>query len=167
MFFMRKSYLLLLILFFTVACSSNKYDTINTEEEANAASQEQVGKEYLLDTKSKTKKISDRVFFEFNRDNLTEESTSVLDATAEWLKENPEVKLLIEGHTDERGTKEYNIGLGQRRASSVKKYLESKGIEASRIKIISYGKEKPEFAGSNEEAWSKNRRAVSVILETR
>ncbi len=164
---MRKSYLLLLILFFTVACSSNKYDTINTEEEANAASQEQVGKEYLLDTKSKTKKISDRVFFEFNRDNLTEESTSVLDATAEWLKENPEVKLLIEGHTDERGTKEYNIGLGQRRASSVKKYLESKGIEASRIKIISYGKEKPEFAGSNEEAWSKNRRAVSVILETR
>ena len=110
---MKKSYLLLLVLFFTVACSSNKYDTINTEEEANAAGQDQAGKEYLLDTKSKTKKISDRVFFEFNKDNLTEESTSVLDATAEWLKENPEVKLLIEGHTDERGTKEYNIDLNQ------------------------------------------------------
>lgn len=164
---MKKSYLLLLVLFFAVACSSKKYDTISNEEEANAVAREQAKKEYLLDTKSKTEKISDRVFFDFNKDNLTEEAISVLDATAEWLNKNPDVKLLIEGHTDERGTKEYNIGLGQRRASSVKKYLESKGIDAARIKIISYGKERPEFAGSNEEAWSKNRRAVSVILETK
>lgn len=162
---MKKSYLLLLVLFFVVACSSNKYDTVNTEEEANASNQTK--KEYLLNTKSKTEKISDRVFFDFNKDNLTEEAKSVLDATADWLKRNQDVKLLIEGHTDERGTKEYNIGLGQRRASAVKKYLESKDIDASRIKIISYGKEKPEFAGSNEEAWSRNRRAVSVILETK
>lgn len=164
---MKKSYLLLLVLFFVVACSSKKYDTIDTEEEANAVAAEQTKKEYLLDTKSKTEKISDRVFFDFNKDNLTEEATSVLDATADWLSRNPEVKLLVEGHTDERGTKEYNIGLGQRRASSVRKYLESKGIDAARIKIISYGKERPEFAGSNEEAWSRNRRAVSVILETK
>ena len=165
MFFMKKYYLLLTVLFLTCACSSKNYNTVNTEEEASKVNQNK--KEYLLDTKCKNKKISDRVYFGFNKDNLTEEAKVVLSDTAIWLEKNPDVKLLIEGHTDERGTKEYNIGLGQRRASAVKKYLESKGIDSSRVKIISYGKEKPEFIGSNEEAWSKNRRAVSVILETK
>ena len=164
---MKKICLLLLALFFVTACSSKKYDTINTEEEAEVVDQKQSEKENVLDVKDKVERISDRVYFDFNKDCLTAEAKVILDSTAEWLEKNPDIKLLVEGHTDERGTKEYNIGLGQRRASSVKKYLESKGIDASRIKIISYGKEKPEFAGSNEEAWSKNRRAVSVILETK
>lgn len=158
-----KKYCLLLILFLVCSCSNKNYDIISTEEEANRINQD--NGEYLLETDCKETIISDRVHFDFNKDSLTNEAKAILDATAKWLDENQDKKLLIEGHTDERGTKEYNIGLGQRRANSVKKYLESKGIEESRIRIISYGKEKPEFAGSNEEAWAKNRRAVSVILE--
>lgn len=160
---MKKYLVLLFILTLTSACSSKKYDTVNTEEEAAVVSS--VKETNVIETE--IVKIPDRVFFAFDKSNIDNEARKVLDLTAEWLKENRDVKLLIEGHADERGTKEYNIALGHRRASSVKTYLVSKGISASRIKTISYGKEKPEVIGKGEAVWAKNRRAVTVILENK
>lgn len=81
------------------------------------------------------------------------------------MNSDPSIKVIIEGHCDERGTREYNIALGERRAMAAKKYLIGKGINASRIKVISYGKERPAFIGSGEDIWAKNRRAVTVVEE--
>lgn len=83
---------------------------------------------------------------------------------AEWLQRNPAVRVLVEGHADERGTRDYNLALGERRANAAKNYLASLGIDPARIETISYGKERPEAMGSNEEAWARNRRAVTVVI---
>lgn len=107
--------------------------------------------------------VPDRVFFDVDKSELKAEASSVLDTQAEWLQSDSTIKVIIEGHCDERGTREYNIALGERRALSVKKYLTSKGIDSSRIKVVSYGKERPAFVGSGEDVWSKNRRSVTVI----
>lgn len=106
---------------------------------------------------------SDRVFFAFDRYDLTPEARATAERQAEWLREYPSVTVTIEGHADERGTREYNLALGDRRATAVKNYLVALGISPSRISTISYGKERPAVLGSNEEAWAQNRRAVTVI----
>lgn len=106
--------------------------------------------------------VGDRVFFDYNSDLLTAESQATLERQAEWLKEYVKVSITIEGHADERGTREYNIALGERRASTAKNYLVSLGINSSRIAIVSYGKERPAVVGHDESAWSQNRRAVTV-----
>jgi peptidoglycan-associated lipoprotein len=98
------------------------------------------------------------IYFDFDRSLIRDDAKSVMTANAEWLKANPNVKIRIEGNCDERGTKEYNQALGQRRASSAKKYLTDLGIAAKRISLISYGKEKPICTEHNEECWQKNRR---------
>ena len=98
------------------------------------------------------------VYFDFDRSFIRDDAKSVMKANAEWLKANPKVKIRIEGNGDERGTKEYNQALGQRRASSAKKYLTELGIAAKRISLISYGKEKPICTEQSEECWQKNRR---------
>jgi peptidoglycan-associated lipoprotein len=98
------------------------------------------------------------VYFDFDRSFIRDDARPVMKANAEWLKANPKAKIRIEGNCDERGTKEYNQALGQRRASSAKKYLTDLGIAAKRISLISYGKEKPVCSGQNEECWQKNRR---------
>jgi len=107
--------------------------------------------------------IGDRVFFAFDKHNLTADARATLERQAAWLTQHPQVTVIIEGHADERGTREYNIALGDRRATSARDYLISLGIDASRISTISYGKERPAVAGSNEEAWAQNRRAVTVV----
>ena len=98
------------------------------------------------------------IYFDFDRSFIRDDAKSVMTANAEWLKANPNSKIRIEGSCDERGTKEYNQALGQRRASSAKKYLTDLGIAARRISLISYGKEKPSCTEQNEECWQKNRR---------
>ncbi len=98
------------------------------------------------------------IYFDFDRSFIRDDARPVMKANAEWLKANPKVKIKIEGNCDERGTKEYNQALGQRRASSAKKYLTDLGIAAKRISLISYGKEKPVCTEHNEECWQKNRR---------
>ncbi|MFN3944227.1 MAG: peptidoglycan-associated lipoprotein Pal [Allosphingosinicella sp.] len=108
---------------------------------------------------------SDRVFFAFDSYSLDAEARGVLDQQAQWLTRNPNVRVTIEGHADERGTREYNLALGDRRANAARNYLESRGIAASRIQTISWGKERPEALGSNESAWAQNRRAVTVVPE--
>jgi peptidoglycan-associated lipoprotein len=98
------------------------------------------------------------VYFDFDRAFIRDDAKAVMKENAEWLKANPRVKVRIEGNCDERGTKEYNQALGQRRAASAKKYLTDLGISAKRISLISYGKEKPACAENNEECWQMNRR---------
>ena len=108
---------------------------------------------------------SDRVFFALDSYALDAESRRVLDAQAQWLAANPNVRVTIEGHADERGTREYNLALGDRRANAARDYLQSRGVNPGRMQTISWGKERPAAEGSNEYAWSQNRRAVTVVPE--
>tara|TARA_Y100000590_G_scaffold462166_1_gene625586 strand:+ start:674 stop:1168 length:495 start_codon:yes stop_codon:yes gene_type:complete len=108
------------------------------------------------------KGVPDRVFFATNESILTTKSRDTLRKQAAWLRENTNVNVVVEGHADERGTREYNLALGERRANAAKDYLMTYGISADRISVISYGKERPVDAGSNPLSWSKNRRSVTV-----
>jgi peptidoglycan-associated lipoprotein len=106
--------------------------------------------------------VPDRVFFATNESILTTRSRETLRKQATWLRENSGITVVLEGHADERGTREYNLALGERRANAAKDYLMTYGVSASRISVISYGKERPVDAGSNPLSWSKNRRSVTV-----
>lgn len=107
--------------------------------------------------------VGDRVFFGYDSSTLTPEGMATLESQANWLKSNSSMGITIEGHCDERGTREYNLALGERRASAARNYLVNLGVNASRITTVSYGKERPAVVGSNESAWGQNRRAVTVI----
>jgi peptidoglycan-associated lipoprotein len=104
------------------------------------------------------------VYFDFDQSSLTLDATTTLSANARMLTDYPDVNIRVEGHCDERGTVEYNLALGQRRAISVRNYLLNYGINPSRITVISYGKERPVDPRSNAEAWRKNRRAEFIVL---
>ena len=104
-----------------------------------------------------------KVFFEFDQSRLTPEAKSILQANAEWLRAHPDIKVQVEGHCDERGTIEYNLALGERRAMSVRNFVVSLGIPAEQLYTISYGEERPAVLGSAEEAWAQNRRAEFKI----
>jgi peptidoglycan-associated lipoprotein len=104
------------------------------------------------------------IYFDFDRSFVRDDAKTVMKANVEWLKANPKAKVRIEGNCDERGTKEYNQALGQRRATSAKKYLTDMGISAKRITLISYGKEKPVCSEGNENCWQKNRRDDFVTV---
>ena len=107
--------------------------------------------------------VGDRVFFDFDKTDVKPEGRQILQRQADWLKKYPNVTVTVEGHCDERGTREYNLALGERRATAVKKMLVALGIPANRVSTISYGKERPAVVGSNEAAWAQNRRGVTVI----
>ncbi len=107
--------------------------------------------------------VGDRVFFALDSSVLSSEAQATLSRQADWLKGNGSVNVVVEGHCDERGTREYNIALGERRASAAKSYLSSVGVDSARVSTISYGKERPAVMGSDESAYSQNRRAVTVI----
>lgn len=107
-------------------------------------------------------KVGDRIFFEFDSSAINEDAQMVLKKQAAFMAQNAELSFMIEGHCDERGTREYNLGLGERRANAVKQYLMSLGVEGSRLQTVSYGKERPAVLGSNEWAWGQNRRGVTV-----
>lgn len=106
---------------------------------------------------------SDTIYFETDSYDLDPEDRALLDAQARWLVANPGVRVTIEGHCDERGTREYNLALGERRANAAKNYLAARGVDAGRMTVISYGKEQPVALGSNAQAWAQNRRAVTVV----
>lgn len=107
--------------------------------------------------------VGDRVFFGFDKFNLADESRATIQRQAAWLKANPTVTVAIEGHADERGTREYNLALGERRATAVKNYLVTLGVSSSRVSTISYGKERPVALGHTDAAWSQNRRGVLTV----
>jgi peptidoglycan-associated lipoprotein len=107
--------------------------------------------------------VGDRVFFETDSTDLTSTATATLDKQASWLQRYPRYSFVVEGHADERGTREYNYSLGARRAQTVRDYLASRGIQANRIRTISYGKERPVAVCNDISCWSQNRRAVTVL----
>jgi peptidoglycan-associated lipoprotein len=106
--------------------------------------------------------VGDRVFFAYDKADLSADARRTLERQAAWLRQWTNQRLTVEGHCDERGTREYNLALGERRANAVKDYLAALGVPASRLSTISYGKERPVVLGSNEAAWAQNRRGVSV-----
>ena len=107
--------------------------------------------------------VGDRVLFDYDSAKLDSGAKIILDAQSRFLRANTDLNFIVEGHCDERGTREYNLALGEQRATAVRDYLVIQGIDPDRIKVISYGKEKPAVVGSNSMAWSKNRRAVTII----
>ena len=107
--------------------------------------------------------VGDRVFFESDQTDLTPQATATLDKQAQWLQQYNRYSFTIEGHADERGTREYNIALGARRAQAVRSYLASRGIDPNRMRTISYGKERPVAVCNDISCWSQNRRAVTVL----
>ncbi len=109
----------------------------------------------------------DRIFFDFDRAVLREDAIATIEIQSDWLTRYPDYSTMIEGHADERGTREYNLGLGCRRAVAMREALIVRGIAPDRLGTISYGKERPAVLGSNEDAWAQNRRAVMVVMSPR
>jgi peptidoglycan-associated lipoprotein len=107
--------------------------------------------------------VGDRVFFDFDSSVIRPDQRPTLERQARWMQQHPQVAVVVEGHADERGTREYNLALGQRRANSARDVLVANGVAGTRISTISYGKDRPAALGSNEEAWAQNRRAVTVV----
>ena len=157
-------------LLFTASCAKKtvKSDAGKTAAELEAERQRAIEEERLKETESavmaaKKAFVNEDVYFEYDRYDLLPAAQEVLRKKAEWLQRNPGVPVYVEGHCDERGTNEYNLALGDRRAESAKSFLVDLGISASRLTTISYGEERPIDSGQNEEAWAKNRRAHFVI----
>ena len=107
--------------------------------------------------------VGDRVLFAFDSSALSAESRTTIERWAAWLKTYPANRVVVEGHTDERGTREYNLALGERRADAARDYLVSLGVDTNRVKIVSFGKERPAVPGSNDRAWAQNRRGALVL----
>lgn len=108
---------------------------------------------------------SDTIFFDTDMSNIDENDRVILQSQAQWLARYPAVRVTVEGHADERGTREYNLALGERRANSARNYLASLGVDPGRITVVSYGKERPVALGSDEASWAQNRRAVTVTVQ--
>ena len=136
------------------ACSST------TEQQAAAPATTTVTPGSVADFRQN---VGDRVFFDTDMSNIREDGRQTLNRQAEWLKKYTNYPITIEGHCDERGTREYNLALGERRANAARQYLIAQGIPAARVKTISYGKERPEAVGSDEGAWARNRVGITAL----
>ena len=150
---LKNSFLILITSFLLTACATTKKVSDQTQGDVYTGKD---SVEYLASG------VKDRVFFATNETVLTTASRETLRKQAAWLRKNSKITIVLEGHADERGTREYNLALGERRANSAKDYLMTYGISSGRISVLSYGKEKPVDSGSNPLSWSKNRRSVTV-----
>ena len=155
---------IMLLTSFLAACATAPTETSSSSTSSSTSQSEVVGGVYVgtETVELLTIDVPDRVFFAYDSDSVAASAQATLSKQAKWLKANPSVAIAVEGHADERGTREYNLALGDRRASSVKDYLMSQGISSNRISTISYGKERPVKSGSNDTAWAQNRRSVTV-----
>ena len=153
--FYRNIFLVLLLSLVLSACATQKAVEIDSKIQGDVYTGTDSVK-YLADG------VKDRVFFATNESVLTTASRDTLRKQAAWLRKNSDITVVLEGHCDERGTREYNLALGERRANAAKDYLMTYGIASDRISVISYGKERPVDSGSSPLAWSKNRRSVTV-----
>ena len=151
----RNAILVLLMSLVLTACATKKTTTSGAQMQGDVYTGTDTVK-YLADG------VPDRVFFATNESVLTTRSRETLRKQAGWLRQNPSINIVVEGHADERGTREYNLALGERRANAAKDYLMTYGVSSDRISVISYGKERPVDSGSNPLSWSKNRRSVTV-----
>ena len=176
---LRKSHLLVAASILLAGCSSNDDYDYGTDAEATtpavtapavtdgsrgiesdtlAANQPAPGSQEDLELS-----VGDRVYFDFDSAVLSPFATETLDRQGAWLQQFPNISVTVEGHADERGTREYNLAIGDRRATAVKNYLTALGVDSNRILTISYGEERPADAGNDESAWANNRRATTVV----
>ncbi|HUD52069.1 peptidoglycan-associated lipoprotein Pal [Parvibaculum sp.] len=146
--------------FLMVAACSSTDETASATPSSSSSSTVQPGTQADL-----VANVGDRVFFDLDKSTLKDEGKATLTRQATWMKQYANLTFTIEGHADERGTREYNLALGGRRATAAKDFLVAAGIDASRLKTISYGKERPVCLESNEDCWAQNRRAVTVVAE--
>ncbi len=156
---LKNTFLVIIFGLVVTACATKKTTTGTAEIDYQIQGGVYIGSDTVGEL---AKGVPDRVFFATNESILTTKSRDTLRKQAAWLRENTNVNVVIEGHADERGTREYNFALGERRANAAKDYLMTYGISADRVSVISYGKERPVDPGSNPLSWSKNRRSVTV-----
>ena len=149
----------------TSSSTSSSAESTSASSSASSASAASADAENsaLEEARGEMMAIGDTVLFGYDSSALSSQALETLDAQAALLNAKPSFRVKIEGHADERGTREYNLALGERRASATRDYLVAKGVDGSRIRIVSYGKERPAEIGSNEDAWAKNRRTVTVL----
>ena len=145
------------------ASSSSEASTASSSSSSSASSAASAEETALEKARGELMSIGDTVLFAFDSSQLSSDAMATLDRQAAFLNAKPAYRVKIEGHADERGTREYNLALGERRASATRDYLVARGVDGSRIRIVSYGKERPAVVGSNEDAWAKNRRSVTVL----
>ena len=150
---LKNTFLVIVTCFVLSACATQKKSTGQMQSDVYTGTDTV---EYLASG------VPDRVFFATNESVLTTASRETLRKQAAWLRKNSDITIVLEGHADERGTREYNLALGERRANAAKDYLMTYGISSDRISVLSYGKERPVDSGSTTLAWSKNRRSVTV-----
>ena len=163
-----------LLVFFLAACSSTPKDTADSSGSGSTSSSSDVSSSAETESTDSASiepgsqedlivNVGDRVFFNYDSAELDTDAQELLQDQVAWLKQYSNVSVIIEGHCDERGTREYNLALGEKRAQSVKNYLINLGISADRVSTISYGKESPAVVGSNDGAWAQNRRSVTIV----
>ena len=167
-----------LLVFFLAACSTTPKDTADssgsgststsTSSDVSSGSSDESSSSELASIEPGSQEdlivnVGDRVFFNYDSSELDSDAQELLQDQVAWLKQYSNVSVIIEGHCDERGTREYNLALGEKRAQSVKNYLINLGISADRVSTISYGKERPSVVGSNDGAWAQNRRSVTIV----
>ena len=162
-----------LLVLFVAACATKPKDAADAGGSGSASSDSSVGDGNITETTGSgivagsqedlIVNVGDRVFFGYDSSDLDSDALELLQDQVAWLKQNSGVSVTIEGHCDERGTREYNLALGEKRAQAVKNYLIGLGISADRVSTISYGKERPAVVGSNDGAWAQNRRSVTLV----
>ena len=161
------------LVFFLAACSTTPKDTADSSgsgssssSDASSSSSNSSSDSVNIEPGSQEDlivNVGDRVFFNYDSSELDGDAQELLQDQVAWLKQYSNVSIIVEGHCDERGTREYNLALGEKRAQSVKNYLISLGISSDRVSTISYGKERPAVIGSNDGAWAQNRRSVTLV----
>ena len=162
-----------LLVLFVAACATKPKDAADASGSGSASSDSSVGDGNITETTGSgivagsqedlIVNVGDRVFFGYDSSDLDSDALELLQDQVAWLKQNSGVSVTIEGHCDERGTREYNLALGEKRAQAVKNYLIGLGINPDRVSTISYGKERPAVVGSNDGAWAQNRRSVTLV----
>ena len=169
-----KFFISIFMVLFVAACATTPKDSADSSGSGSSSSGSDVSSEGTITETTGSGIVSgsqedlivnvgDRVFFGYDSSDLDSDALELLQDQVAWLKENSDVTVTIEGHCDERGTREYNLALGEKRAQAVKNYLIGLGINPDRVSTISYGKERPAVVGSNDGAWAQNRRSVTLV----
>ena len=169
-----KFFISIFLVLFVAACATTPKDSADSSGSGSSSSESDVSSEGTITETTGSGIVSgsqedlivnvgDRVFFGYDSSDLDSDALELLQDQVAWLKQNSDVSVTIEGHCDERGTREYNLALGEKRAQAVKNYLIGLGINPDRVSTISYGKERPAVVGSNDGAWAQNRRSVTLV----
>ena len=162
-----------ILVLFVAACATKPKDEADSSGSGSSSSGDSVSEGTITETTGSgivagsqedlIVNVGDRVFFGYDSSDLDSDALELLQDQVAWLKQNSNVSVTIEGHCDERGTREYNLALGEKRAQAVKNYLIGLGVNPDRVSTISYGKERPAVVGSNDGAWAQNRRSVTIV----